>query len=276
MRPFTRLSTAVLLCAGCASAGAAPFTLVFSGTILTFNQDGAQAGNKGDPFSGKIVFDLGKVASAVQNDNGTIRATAGGSGGCSVYVDGACNTDTGPVPLLPILSGTVSTTLGEFTITPAQDGSLTSGYVSRVDGTANGGGQGAKYTMGNYNMRYDATASGYERTTLNQMIGVDLTADKAKMFADATYLGGSINVAALTSSLFTFSSTQIRAECTDVGLFSCRGGNYDGALPQVDLVGTIGAINVMTPGTVPEPGSLALLAAGAAALGLGQWRRRRA
>lgn len=275
MTPFARLATAAVLCGASSAALATPLALVFSGTILSFNKAGSPAGKAGDPFSGKIVFDLAQAPSAVQNDNGTLRATAGGSGGCSVHVDGGCVTDTGPVPAPLVLFGTVTTTLGDFAIGPATNGILTGAYVSRVDATANGGAQNAKYTLGNFDIRYDASASGYERTTFNQMIGLDLTANNGGLFYNAANLGGSIDTDTLTSGLFNFSSTQIRAHCERVDLTSCDGGSYDNTLPQVDLFGKTAWAYVSLPENVPEPGSIALLAGGATALVLTGRRRVR-
>jgi len=277
MKPFVALIATAVLCGASTTTLASPLVVVFSGKILTFNKSGATAGKAGDPFSGKIIFDLAKVPSAVQNDNGTIRATAGGDGGCSVYVNGDCKTDTGPVPPQLVLYATVSTTLGDYAFLPATDGSFTESFVSRLDATANGGAQNAKYTLGNGNFSYDAAAAGgYQRTTFNQMVGLDLTAAHGGLFNNAANLGGFLDTSALTSGLFTFSSTQIRSQCTDIGLFSCGSGTFDGPLPQVDLVGTIGSAYVTTPGNIPEPGSIALLAAGAAALVMGGRRRRAA
>ena len=275
MKPFVAVIAAALLCGAPTAALANPLVLVFSGKVLSFNKNGAPAGKAGDPFSGQIIFDLAMAPSAVQNDNGTIRATAGGDGGCSVYVNGSCKTDTGPVPPPLVLYATVSTTLGDYAFLPASDGSFTESYVSRLDATANGGAQNAKYTLGNGHFSYDAAAAGgYQRTTFNQLIGIDLTAAHGGLFNNAANLGGFIDTSALTSGLFTFSSTQISSQCTAIDLFSCGSGTFDGPLPQVDLIGTIGSAYVTTPGNVPEPGSIALLAAGAAAL-LRVRRRRR-
>jgi hypothetical protein len=276
MKPFVALLAAAALCGASPAALASPLVLVFSGKVLTFNKSGAPAGKAGDPFSGKIVFDLAKAPSAVQNDNGTIRATAGAGGGCAVYVNGDCKTDTGAVPPQVVLYATVSTTLGDYAFLPATDGGFTESVVSRLDATANGGAQDARYTLGNANFAYDAAAAGgYRRTTFNQLIGLDLTAAHGGLFGNAANLGGDLDTSALTSGLFTFSSTQIRAQCTDIGLFSCGSGTFDGPLPQVDLIGTIGSAYVTTPGNVPEPGGIALIAAGAAALVLGGRRRVR-
>ena len=200
MKPFVAVAVAAVLCGTSTAALANPLVLVFSGKVLTFNKSGAAAGKAGDPFSGKIIFDLAKAPSAVQNDNGTIRATAGASGGCSVYVNGDCKTDTGPVPPQAVLYATVSTTLGDYAFLPATDGGFTESFVSRLDATANGGAQNAKYTLGNANFSYDAAAAGgYQRTTFNQLIGLDLTAAQGGLFGNAANLDGYLDTSALTS-----------------------------------------------------------------------------
>lgn len=273
MNTPVRFLAAAVLAGSCGFASASPVTVAFSGAILSFNQSGSTAGNPGDFFSGTIVFDVAGKPVDVQTGGGTVNAGVTASGGCSVYVNGACTTPTGSVPAPLVLSGTVSTSLGVFSFGPATDGSLTSASVSRFDGAGSGGAQGAKYTLGNFSSRFEATGDGYERTTFNQMIGLDLTAAFGGLFGNPAALDGALDNSALTSGLFNFSSTRIVAQCTSVGLFSCAGGSYAGSgYPQIDLFGAIRTAVVVNPSDAPEPGAVALLLAGG--MGLVAARRR--
>jgi hypothetical protein len=273
MKTVARLMSAVSLATVCGLAHANPIAIAFGGSILSYSKAGTAVGKVGDKFGGKIIFDTALVPGAVQNDGGVVKATAGASGGCSVYVNGVCDTNTGPVPPSVLVSGTVYTSYGDYSFGPVTDGSFTSGFVSRTDGVGAGGGQEAKYTFGNYSTHFDANAAGYARTTYNQAIALVLNAASGGLFANAADLEGHINDHALTSGLFTFSSTQLLSQCRDVGLFSCQGNDYSGSgYPQVDLVGTVDFAVLGTPEVIPEPGSIALLLAGAAGLAIGRRR----
>lgn len=274
MKPLIRIAAAAALAGACSAASAAPVAIAFVGTILTFKQAGSNVGQAGDSFTGKIVFDIANAPVTVVNDGGTVTARALAEGGCTVYVNGGCSTNNGAVPQPVILSASIDTALGIFSIGPATDGSFTSSLVSRVDGTANGGGQQARYTLGTYSSRFVANGDGYERTTYNGMVGLDLLAAFGGLFADPADLAGPLNTAALTSGIFNFASTEIRAQCTDVGLFSCQSGDYAGdAYPQVELFGNIRFVQVGPPAVVPEPASAALLLLGAVGLALAGRRR---
>ena len=275
MHTIARIAVAAAFLGACNTALATPVAIVFSGSIDSFKLNGTNVGGPSSLFSGKIVFDPQHAPLKTEVSGGVKTASAITEGGCSIYEGLNCHDNLPAPPLLPlVLSGSLNTSLGNFSFDAATDGRRSQGYAQRVDGTGAGGGQSAKYTLGNYKSVFEPNGDGtYTNTTSSEMIALDLLATFGGLFGDFSDLAGPLNSAAITSGTFQYATTQTGRTCTQIELFGCQSGDYVGPGPQVELFGTIRTVIIGDAVVLPEPAGTALLAAGA--FGLAAARRRR-
>ncbi|MFC3457406.1 PEP-CTERM sorting domain-containing protein [Massilia haematophila] len=269
------LAAAALSLAG-SQAMAAPVTIGFSGTLVlpytphpgdTVNGDYA-----GKPFAGTLTFAAGQPH-RYENNAGSVRDEVHTYSGCSVFRDGTC-TNYAPVLGSPvILQASFSGEFGAYSLIPdATGGGTQSGLVrnqsSYFDST------GADYFLVNDTGRFVTSADGERLERAYSAVYLYISATGTPLFNDVHDFDELPKLNSSTSTFFRFERYTGLAECSRQNGGSCNYTRLPGAFEYVGQIAEMHFVLPDAPADVPEPASLALLAAGMTAIGAARRRTR--